>query len=120
MQLTQHANSSRISGLSSANLYPGLLSNVKAPEAMQETALCKICLQDLVGLNFVKIDDCNHSFCKTCMRQYIGAELLHGSYPLRQNIASAVHCTVPCKTLNTMASKSNLVQGSSKKAALIG
>lgn len=44
---------------------------------------CDICTEELRGIEFAQLQNCDHSFCQTCMQRYVGAELEQGHYPIR-------------------------------------
>ena len=49
-------------------------------QAGEREVQCKICLYDCPKSQMVKLDDCGCTFCKDCLRQYIGFEVMKGAY----------------------------------------
>ncbi|KAL5531088.1 hypothetical protein ACEPAG_3964 [Sanghuangporus baumii] len=49
---------------------------------VQETFDCSICMDELPIDDVARLDGCEHSFCRTCIRQYISTKLDERKFPI--------------------------------------
>lgn len=48
----------------------------------QKTFECAICMDDKLFEDVASIPDCEHQFCRDCLRSFLGSELSSGSFPI--------------------------------------
>ena len=54
----------------------------KLVEYTQRQFQCRICMEDQPDDFVARLDPCGHSFCRTCIKDYIGAKIEEHHFPV--------------------------------------
>lgn len=48
----------------------------------QETFSCGVCMEDKLMEDVARIPECEHQYCRECLRDYLGSQLKDGAFPI--------------------------------------
>lgn len=68
---------------------PPSASKITPVSTPVDTFICEVCFENFTVSQVARMPDCEHSFCRDCLRSYVKAKLVEGRYPIPCPVCSA-------------------------------